>query len=131
MKRVFILGAAIAAALVPFSVAPAHADAATVIVEGCVVEVPTGTPGFAVLDAAISSGCPTLQSYQQSGGFVNCVNGICGESVLSPPQYPVWAGTYWSFYLNGQYAQVGLGDYGAANGDVLLLAYEAYAYPAI
>lgn len=131
MKRVFILGAAVAAALVPVSIAPAHADGVSLVVEGCSVQVPSGANGFAALDTAIATGCPTVSSYSQSGGFLDCMNGLCGQSVLSPPSYPVYAGTYWGFYVNGQYSMVGLGDYSASNGDVLLFDYEAYAFPAI
>ncbi|HVE94153.1 MAG TPA: hypothetical protein VNB24_04475, partial [Acidimicrobiales bacterium] len=95
MKRLFILGAAVLAALAPFSVAPAHADGVTVVVEGCPVTVPDGSNGLVVLDTAVASGCPTVTSYQQSGGFLNCLNGVCGISVMDKNRGdPLFVGTY-------------------------------------
>lgn len=136
MKRLFILGAALVAALVPLSVAPAHADGVTVVVEGCAVTVPAGVDGVAVLDAAVASGCPTITSYSVTyfpgyGAFLDCLNGVCGESLFTPPDYPVWAGTGWSFHANGPYSSFGLSGYQAKNLDVLAFTYEGYAFPAV
>lgn len=132
MKRLFVLGAAVVAALVPVSVAPAHAAGVTVVVEGCPVTVAPGANGLAVLDAAVASGCPTVLSYEASsspyGAFINCIDGLCGQTVLSAPTYPVNVGTYWGFYVNGSYSQVGVEGYSAHDLDVLLFDYEAYAY---
>ena len=95
----------------------------------CTVSVPAGSNGLTVLDAAKAKGC--IDSYETRaysyGTFVSCLDGVCDASVLSGD--PVWAGTYWGLYRNGQYSWTGIGDMSFQAGDVLGLAYEAYAFP--
>lgn len=123
---------AIAAALLvaPFALPNAlAADTMTVTLEvdvvgadyrTCEVTVPAGSNGGDVLDQAAEDGCIlrwTSQEFPGFGRYVDCIDVLCG-AVL----------TYWAYYYNGGYSDVGIDHTSVQDGDVLRFNYEQWVF---
>jgi hypothetical protein len=85
----------------------------------CPVQVPAGSNGIAVLDAAKAKHC--IVSYKTSyfsgfGHFVRCIDGICE---IDKPVFLA----YWAMYENGQFTSYGVDGFVADPGDVLSFVY--------
>jgi hypothetical protein len=89
----------------------------------CPVSVPAGSDGVVVLEAAKTKHC--IESYETVthptlGRYVQCIDRVCGA-----PGEALFL-TYWAFYVNGQYSDVGVDLYQAAAGDEVVFAYETW-----
>lgn len=51
-------------------------------------------------------------TYSKYGAFVECINEICSDN-----------NNYWMYYVNGEMASVGAGDYSARNNDTIEFKY--------
>lgn len=79
---------------------------ATLIIENggiieCDAEIAAGSNVFDLMNAC---GVP----FEEEGGFVTSINGISQDTK---------AGKYWLYYVNGEFAQVGAGEYIVQDGD--------------
>lgn len=84
----------------------------------CDVRVPAGANGGEVLDAAVEQGCIllwTADEFPGYGRYVVCIDALCGA-----------VATYWAFYLDGAYSDVGIDAYAAVEGDVLGFDYQQW-----
>jgi hypothetical protein len=123
MLKTVLIALALLPAL-PFALA---AETVTVTLEvdvlgndhkSCEVAVPAGSNAGAVLDAAVDQGCLlrwTSQEYPGFGRYVDCIDLLCGA-----------VATYWAFYANGGYSDVGIDAYPVAEADVLRFNYEQW-----
>jgi len=67
-----------------------------------------------IVKAASENGFVADMSEYAGKPFLNAINGISSE------------GYYWSFLVNGEEAQVGIGDYTLKAGDTVTLEYKTY-----
>lgn len=51
-------------------------------------------------------------TYSKYGAFVECINSICSDN-----------NNYWMYYVNGEMAPVGAGDYSVRNNDTIEFKY--------
>lgn len=86
--------------------------------KSCDVTVPEGSDAAAVLDAAVASDCISEWSWSSFEGF--------GRYVTSIDHLPGLVATYWAFYVNGAYADVGIDAYSAREGDTVRFNYEQW-----
>lgn len=90
---------------------------ASVDYAACIVSVPEGANGIAVLGAAKASGC--IKSYEVKdtgfGPYVACIDGICDG-----------AATYWRMTVNGGYTLYGVQEFSASAGKVLGFSYTQW-----
>lgn len=84
----------------------------------CEILVPQGADGGDVLDAGVAQGCLLAWGYAPSAGY--------GRYVTQIDHVPGLVATYWAFYLNGAYSDVGIDAYEAAQGDVVRFNYEQW-----
>lgn len=123
--KLFALLAALVVA--PLALPNAAAESVTVTLEvdlfgadykTCDVVVPAGANGGDVLDAAVEQGCIlrwTSQEFSGFGRYVDCIDVFCGA-----------VATYWAFYYNGGYSDVGIDAIGVSGGEVLRFNYEQW-----
>lgn len=116
------------ALLAPLALVP-HASASSITVtldvdvfdsqyKECQVSVPAGSDAGDVLDAAVAQGCILLWTYDTYPGFgryVTCIDAICGA-----------VATFWAFYTNGGFSDLGIDAYPVQHGDVLRFNYEQW-----
>lgn len=80
--------------------------------------------GSTVRDARIAEGSTVFDlmiacgiSFEEEGGFVTSINGISQDTE---------AGCYWVYYINGDFAPVGAGDYVVQEGDEITWKLECF-----
>ena len=132
MKKLVIA----AITVVALSAFPSHAANVTVNLElraghhstatmtRCAVIVPAGSNGIAVLARATITGCISEYSTEERppyGTFVWSIDGIRGAKEALDA-------TYWSLTLNGAYADVGVDDYQAKQGDRVGFTYTTWVH---
>lgn len=141
MRTILIATMLVALAAVP---AAGATDSVTVTllvdIEGqsalaeCDVLVPAGANGRVVLAEAVAIGC--IDSYEireySFGGFVTCINGLCG--IDAPTSVALgfdWPISYWAMSENGQPTTYGVDGFEANAGDVLQFSYTAVPWWAL
>lgn len=85
----------------------------------CDVQVPAGADASVVLDAALAQGCILEWS---AGSFPGL-----GRYVTSIDHVSEQTGTYWSFLVDGSFADYGIDLYAAHEGSTVRFAYDQYA----
>lgn len=87
----------------------------------CAVSVPSGATAGDVLDAAVADGCLVLWTYETYPGFgryVTCIDAFCGA-----------VATYWAFYTDGRYSDLGIDSVRVYGGETLRFNYEQWVVP--
>lgn len=114
-------------------------------VEPMLVELHEGDTGFDIIER---SGCDFWFEDSDYGKYItafgdtdtkspipDAVAGVCPEMTARDKDAWLQAGDYtaesgWSYFVNGEYAQVGIEDYVPKDGDVLEFRFTVYGYGA-
>ncbi len=88
---------------------------AALIIEngGTVTREATLPEGSTVFDLMTACGIP----FEEEGGFITSINGVHQDED---------AGKYWLYYINGEFAQVGAGEYIVQEGDEITWKLESF-----